>query len=152
MTGTTRVRAERARDEPARRSGCASVEQARCPVEDGGVEMVDVAAHRGGGVGVAEDLLDVEQVEAVRTGLVDVTVHEAGCGAAEVVGSDVAECGLVGSAGDDFEDGPSGSCRGEASAPVDAVVQVGDLLVDAGGAGTEQVRTGGTRPSCCGRR
>jgi hypothetical protein len=85
-----------------------SVEEGGGAVEDSGVHGFEVAAHGGGGVGVAEDALDVEEVEVVGAVVGGGVVEDACCGTPEVVGGDVAESGGLGPVGDDVEQGPVG--------------------------------------------
>ncbi len=68
------------------------------------VERVDVAAHGGRRVGVAEDLLDVEQVEVVSSILSDRSVQDARCAPTQVVWAQVPQGRLVGPQGDQLGD------------------------------------------------
>lgn len=72
-----------------------SVEYGGGSVEDSPVDGFEVAAHRRGGVGMAEDSLDVEEVEQVSSVLCGRPMEAACCGSPEVVRSDVAQsCGF----------------------------------------------------------
>ncbi len=53
---------------------------------------------------MAQNLLDVEQVEVARSVVGGGVVEDACCGSSEVVGGDVSESGFVGSRGDDPEE------------------------------------------------
>src|SRR5205823_11193793 len=68
-----------------------SVEVVGGALFDAGVHGVEVGAHSGGGVGVVEHLLNVEEVKVVGTVFVSGAVEDACGGAAEVVRAEVAE-------------------------------------------------------------
>lgn len=82
-----------------------SVQEGGGPVQDPGVDGLQVAAHGGGRVAVPEDPLDVEQVEVVGSVLGRGVVEDSSGGAAQIVGSDMAESGLLGPIVDDVEEG-----------------------------------------------
>jgi hypothetical protein len=84
------------------RSGlCDSVEVAGGAFLHACVHGVEVGPHGGGGVGVVEDLLNVEEVEVVGSVFVGGAVEDACGAAAEVVGAEVSEACGVGADADD---------------------------------------------------
>lgn len=84
-----------------------SVEEGSGPVEDAGVHRLQIAPHGGSRVGVAEDSLDVQEVEVVRSVVGGGVVEDSSGATAEVVRGDVAESGSLGPVVDDVEEGPS---------------------------------------------
>lgn len=117
-----------------------SVEDGSGSLLDAGVEGVEVGALGGGGVGVVEHLLNVEQVEAVSTVVGEGVVEDAGGGASEVVRGHVAEVGCVGAAEDDASDA---ACLGDAVAPGEgATAATGLLSAEDGVGGSERSAEG----------
>lgn len=72
---------------------CSLIEHGGSPAEHLGIERVQVATHGGGGIRMAQDLLDVEPVEMMRPVSSDRAVEQPGRGPAQTVGCDVAEPG-----------------------------------------------------------
>jgi SAM-dependent methyltransferase len=82
--------------EEAGHLGIRLIEDLGGPVEDPVVERVDVAAHGGHRIGVAEYLLDVEQVEGVSAALGRGAVQDPSRRPAEVVRAHVSQARLLG--------------------------------------------------------
>lgn len=81
-----------------------SVEHGGSAADDAGLERVDVAAHRRRGTGMPEDLLDVEQIEVVRSVGVDRPMEDPRRAAAQVMGAHVSEPRLLGAQHDELGD------------------------------------------------